>query len=113
MKPIDVEKFIRDNDLVDVGTFAVVKIKNNEDWTKKYFCNIVKIDSQMSGFYENEFIKKDVELPVGLWDLFHVAECIVFDCGDLIMCLEESWDGWQSSMILSDYYKTDYMKDIF
>jgi hypothetical protein len=40
----------------------------------------------MSGFYENEFIKKDVELPVGLWDLFHVAECIVFDCGDLIMC---------------------------
>jgi hypothetical protein len=41
MRPIDVEKFIRDNDLVDVGTFAVVKIKNNEDWTKKYFCNIV------------------------------------------------------------------------
>jgi hypothetical protein len=27
MKPIDVEEFIRDNDLVDVGVFAVVKNK--------------------------------------------------------------------------------------
>ena len=112
MRPIDIENFIKDNNLVNTNTFAIVKNRNYVGWNK-YHCDIVKIDSQMSGMYEDGIIKKDIELPVALWGLFHVAECVVFDCGDLIMCLEESWDGWQPSMTLGDYYKTDYMKNIF
>ena len=112
MRPIDIENFIKNNNLDKFNTFAIVK-NENEDWKYKYHCDIVKIDPQMSGFYEDGIIKKDVELPVGLWGLFHAFECIIFDCGDLIMCLEESWDGWQPSMTLDSYYKTDYMKDIF
>ena len=112
MKPIDIENFIKNNNLDKFNTFAIVKNKN-EDWAYKYHCDIVKIDPQMSGYYEYGIIKEDVELPVALWDLFHAFKCVIFDCGDLMMCSEESWDGWQPSMILSDYYKTDYMKDIF
>ena len=106
MRPIDIENFIKNNNLDKFNTFAIVKNKN-EDWTYKYHCDIVKIDPQMSGYYEDGIIKEDVELPVALWDLFHAFKCVIFDCGDLIMCLEESWDGWQPSMTLGDYYKTN------
>jgi hypothetical protein len=110
MTPKDIENFIKDNNLVKFNTFAIKNRKNIEYYQ---LVEIVEIDSQMSGFYEDGVIKEDVRLPVELWDLFNVFECIIFDCGNLIMCSTETWDGWQPSITLEKYYKTDYMKDIF
>lgn len=102
MRPIDIENFIKNNNLDKFNTFAIVKDKNCGYW--QYYWNIVKIDSQINGFYENNIIKEHIKIPIDLWDLFHVFNCIIFDCGDLIMCLDETWDGWQPSMMLDDYY---------
>jgi hypothetical protein len=110
MTPKDIENFIKDNNLVKFNTFAIKNRKNIEYYQ---LVEIVEIDSQMSGFYEGGVIKEDVRLPVELWDLFNVFECIIFDQDDLVMCEAETWDGWQPSIILEKYYKTDYMKDIF
>ena len=106
MRPIDIENFIKNNNLINTNTFAIT------NKGKAYF-NIVEIDSQMSGYYENGIVKEDVELPAELLELFDVFECIIFNCGNLIMCSTETWDGWQPSMTLENYYRTDYMKDIF
>ena len=67
MRPIDIENFIKNNNLDKFNTFAIKNRKNIECY---YFVEIVEIDSQMSGFYENGIVKEDVQLPVELWSLF-------------------------------------------
>lgn len=104
MCPIDIENFIKNNNLDKFNTFA---IKNRKCTGYCYLVEIVEIDSQMSGFYEDGIIKEDVRLPVELWDLFNVFECIIFDCGNLIMCSTETWDGWQPTIILDNYYNVN------